>query len=65
MPNMDGTEVLADIRRTDSTTPIVIVTAEHSEQIEAELRQQGANGYLLKPFTQKDLGITIRDLLRA
>ncbi len=55
MPLLSGAEAIKEIRKSSSTVPIIVLTAfafgdEISKAITA-----GANDYLLKPFTKKDI----------
>lgn len=63
MPYVDGHEVLAEIRKTDSNTPILVVSAECSEDTREGLLQEGADEYLLKPYSQKSLAAVVNQLL--
>ncbi len=50
MPGMNGFELLAEIRRLEYKTDVILVTAARDKQsIQAALRQ-GAVDYLIKPF---------------
>ena len=55
MPRKDGAQVLDDIRRKDSVTPVIIVSADSSDETRKDLLAKGANDFLLKPFRQADL----------
>jgi FixJ family two-component response regulator len=48
MPGMSGLDLLAHLRTTGSTVPIVVVTAHGEEQ--ARALQAGAFAFLTKPF---------------
>lgn len=53
MPNMSGTEATVEIRKFDTTIPIVALTANaYAEDIE-KAYASGMNGYVTKPF-EKD-----------
>lgn len=55
MPLLCGAEVIKEIRRKSSTVPIIILTAlAFSDEISKAITL-GANDYLLKPFTRKDI----------
>jgi len=55
MPGMSGTELHQELRRRRHEIPIVFVTAQRDETIRARALQQGAAGFLLKPFSDKAL----------
>lgn len=55
LPDQNSIDFIADIRREHPTVHILILTM-HSDPLLAEkVRQEGANGYLLKDFGEKEL----------
>lgn len=55
MPKKDGLALLEDLRRSDSETIVVIMTAFGSEDYAMRALQLGANNYLQKPIRHRDL----------
>ncbi len=55
MPVMTGIEALVQIRTTNKTLPVVMVTTESEKEKVVEAIKAGANGYLLKPFNPQDV----------
>jgi DNA-binding response OmpR family regulator len=55
MPHMDGFELLEAIRAKDENVIVVIITGEGSEQSATKALHLGANNYLHKPITDKQL----------
>lgn len=55
MPGCSGLEVLADLRRTDWTIPVVLVTGFGDRELHAEARRLGAVAVFDKPFELDDL----------
>ena len=57
MPRMDGMTFIKELRRnTDSArSPIIVVTTEGSIVKMEEALTQGANDYIVKPFTAEEL----------
>jgi DNA-binding NtrC family response regulator len=51
LPAMDGLEFLALIRRQDSQTPVIMMTAFGSVENAVEAMKSGATDFLLKPFS--------------
>ena len=51
LPNMDGLEFLALIRRQNSHVPVVMMTAFGSVETAVEAMKAGATDFLLKPFS--------------
>lgn len=55
MPDMDGYEATAEIRKEDSDIPIIAVTAFAFAEDEQRVRQSGFNGYAAKPIKPAEL----------
>jgi two-component system, OmpR family, response regulator ArlR len=55
LPKMTGIEVCKSIRKTDSKTPILFLTAKDTVQETIEGLQAGANDYIKKPFSFDEL----------
>ena len=55
MPVMDGYTSTAEIRKFDTTTPIIALTASISIDIQEKASQVGMNGFVTKPFNPNDL----------
>ena len=65
MPELDGLEVLREIRRSDADTPVVMLTAERDLKTAVRATQLGAFDYLAKPVDHEDLLLTIRRALET
>jgi len=63
LPVIDGWEVLRRIRD-GSDVPVLLLTAHEIEVDRERWRRAGANGCLIKPFSNADLVATIHALLR-
>ncbi len=63
MPEMDGFETLKAIREV-STVPVIMLTVRQSEQDKIHGLDLGADDYLAKPFSPRELLSRIRALLR-
>ena len=57
MPNMNGFELLAEIKKDEKLKhlPVLMVTAEARKEDIVRAAQQGAAGYIVKPFTKATL----------
>jgi DNA-binding NtrC family response regulator len=55
LPNMDGQEFLAQIRRQNAQVPVVMMTAYGSVETAVEAMKAGATDFLLKPFSLEHL----------
>ena len=63
MPKKDGYEVLKEIRQT-SNVPIIIVTAKTEEANRIMGLDYGADDYIIKPFSPKEVIARINAVLR-
>nr|WP_315131725.1 response regulator transcription factor [uncultured Flavobacterium sp.] len=55
LPKMTGIEVCKSIRKTDTKTPIIFLTAKDTVQETIEGLKAGANDYIKKPFSFDEL----------
>lgn len=65
MPGMSGPELQEELRLRRREIPIVFITGQGNETIRARVLEQGAVGFLLKPFTDTALLDAISAVLRA
>jgi len=63
LPKLSGDEVCRRIRAT-SSTPILMLTGEKGSDERARLLDLGADDYLEKPFSKRELSARVRALLR-
>jgi DNA-binding response OmpR family regulator len=63
LPGIDGLDVARELRRT-GTTPIVMLTARGEESDRIVGLELGADDYLVKPFSPKELVARVRAVLR-
>ena len=63
MPGMDGVEACERIRQR-STVPVLFLTAKSQEQDKVEAYSEGGDDYLVKPFSQTELLMKVKSLLR-
>ncbi len=63
MPRLGGFEVCQQIRQT-SRTPIIMLTAASDEEHIVQGFMHGADDYVTKPFSPKQLAMRIRAILR-
>ena len=63
LPRVDGLDVVRAIRR-ESTVPIVILTARGDETDRVTGLELGADDYVVKPFSPKELVARVRAVLR-
>jgi DNA-binding response OmpR family regulator len=60
LPNINGYDVLLSIRQNDKKIPIIMVTATSFVENKELILKMGANEYLIKPISQKELLHTIK-----
>ena len=63
MPGMTGVETCEMIRKR-SMVPILFLTAKSQEQDKVEAYSGGGDDYLVKPFSQTELIMKVKSLLR-
>jgi len=64
MPDMSGLEVLATVRRLHPDLPVILVTGRNDESDRVLGLDLGADDYLVKPFSVRELGARIRSVTR-
>ena len=64
LPKLDGNEVLKRLRARNSPLPVLILSACNDPEEKARGLDLGADDYLAKPFSVKELGARVRALLR-
>ncbi len=64
MPKKDGFEVCRELRKTGSTTPIIMLTARANEAEKILGLELGADDYVTKPFSPAELRARIKAVLR-
>lgn len=64
LPKLDGHEVLKRLRARNSPLPVLILSACNDPEEKVRGLDLGADDYLAKPFSVKELGARVRALLR-
>jgi two-component system chemotaxis response regulator CheY len=66
MPNMNGFDLLAAIKKDDTLKhlPVLMVTAEARKEDIVRAAQDGAAGYIVKPFTKATLEETVAKIMQ-
>ena len=66
MPRLGGREVLAKLKGSAATAdiPVIVLTGSASEEIEAELIEEGADDYMRKPLDPVRFSARIKGVLR-
>jgi two-component system chemotaxis response regulator CheY len=66
MPNLNGFELLAAIKKDETLAhlPVLMVTAEARREDIVRAAQEGAAGYIVKPFTKATLEEKVAKILQ-
>src|SRR5205807_3914940 len=64
LPKRDGLDVLAEIRKVRPTLPVIILTARGSEDDRVRGLKMGADDYVVKPFSARELLARVEAVLR-
>jgi two-component system chemotaxis response regulator CheY len=66
MPNMNGFELLAAVKKDESLKhlPVLMVTAEARKEDIVRAAQDGAAGYIVKPFTKATLEEKVQKIMQ-
>lgn len=64
LPGMDGMDILRNLRQTHPTLPVIILTARGDEADRLEGFRRGADDYVVKPFSVKELLARVEAVLR-
>lgn len=67
MPDMDGVELLKTLRQTPGTRsiPVLLISGRAADDHRIEGFDEGADGFLAKPYTERELRALIGSMLRA
>jgi len=64
LPGPDGLEILREVRTSRPTLPVIILTARGEESDRVEGLRLGADDYVVKPFSVKELLARVEAVLR-
>jgi len=64
LPGRDGLEILRAVRAIRPTLPVIILTARGAEEDRVQGLQLGADDYVVKPFSVKELLARVEAVLR-
>lgn len=65
MPVINGLQVLKAVRASEKycTTPVIMVTAESDREAVLLARNEGVNGYIVKPFQENELERKVTEVM--
>ena len=64
LPHGDGLDILAEVRRARPTTPVIVLTARGDESDRVRGLRLGADDYVVKPFSVRELLARVSAVLR-
>ncbi len=64
MPEKDGLEVLAELRENKQMTPVILLTAKGEESDRVGGFESGADDYIVKPFSPREVVLRVKAMLR-
>lgn len=64
LPGKEGLDVLVEVRRHDPTLPVIIVTARGDESDRVRGLELGADDYVVKPYSARELIARVEAVLR-
>src|SRR5205823_6850881 len=64
LPQRDGLEVLSELRKVRPTLPVIILTAKGTEDDRVRGLKMGADDYVVKPFSARELLARVEAVLR-
>lgn len=64
LPGMSGLDILKEVRAARSTVPVIILTARGDESDRVSGLQLGADDYVVKPFSVRELTARVEAVLR-
>ena len=64
MPDIDGLEVLRQIRAIDPHAPVIMLTGAGTEVREKQARELGVSDFLSKGFSLHELGAALNQILK-
>lgn len=64
LPGMNGLDICRQMRAEGIVLPVLVLTARNEEETKVELLLAGADDYLVKPFSFKELSARIQAILR-
>ena len=64
MPEKDGFEVLQELREKKIMTPVIMLTAKGEESDRVTGFESGADDYIVKPFSPREVVLRVKAILR-
>ncbi|MEP6443861.1 MAG: sigma-54 dependent transcriptional regulator, partial [Hyphomicrobiales bacterium] len=61
LPDMNGIEMLKELKARDVPTDVIIITGHASVNLAVDAMREGAADFIMKPFTAERLRVTVRN----
>lgn len=61
LPDMNGIEMLKELKSRDVPTDVIIITGQASINLAVDAMREGAADFIMKPFTAERLRVTVRN----
>jgi FixJ family two-component response regulator len=65
MPGMSGPELYEELKHRGEKIPVIFITGQRDETVRARALEQGAAGFLIKPFSDAALLAAIKTALQT
>jgi PAS domain S-box-containing protein len=67
MPNVSGVEMIAQMRKLPElrSTPVLLLSAKADEELMVRLLDEGAQDFIVKPFSERELVVRVRNLVQT
>ena len=63
MPNMNGIELLKEIKKIDSTQKIIILSAHREDEFIKEAKDLGVDGIIFKPIELDEMSLVFKEVM--
>ncbi|ODA39273.1 sigma-54 dependent transcriptional regulator [Desulfosporosinus sp. BG] len=63
MPDIDGIEVLKELKKLNSSIPVIMITAHGTIDTAIEAMKIGASDYIIKPFKLEEIKVQVKQAL--
>lgn len=64
LPDGNGRDLLAELRSRGKVTPVIVLSSRDSEEDRVEALEAGADDYVTKPFSPREIVARVRAVLR-
>lgn len=64
LPGVEGSEFVAELRRKGVQTPVIYLSAKNKESDIEEGFERGADDYITKPFSPKEVALRVKAVLK-